>query len=199
MDAEAEEALKRSSKAFHAHRTSLNICLFPKLSTTNHTAGVTLSKRKIVLFSKPKENKKDFQGTVAHEYYHSTWMDKYQKQITFNLLQTIIFEGRAVYFQTKMYPNSFDFTSTSISKEQKLWRDVRKHLKSTTRSYENKVMFGGGEFPVGFGYIVGYHIVKQYVKNHPGATIEDWSKISPEQLYQESGYEKWLYHFKENQ
>lgn len=186
LEKEAEEALKKASNAFPGPTT--NVCVFPFATSQKWNPGETIGAGRILLFTVPKTKKQVFQGTVAHEYYHSTWMNKDQKNKASNLLGSIISEGRAMYFQSQIYPNSFK-DPISIRSEQKDWKDVRKDLNSTDAASNDNVMFG----------IVGYHIMKQYVKNHPGATIEDWSKISPEQLYKESGYEKWLYHSQKHQ
>ena len=77
--------------------------------------------------------------------------------------------------------------------ERTLWNEVKDSLDTTDRNQVDVVLYGGErDFPYNFGYITGYHIVREYAKNHPQATIEEWSKLSPEQLYEESGYEESL-------
>ena len=77
----------------------------------------------------------------------------------------------------------------SAKEEKRLWGKVKDSLHSTNQNKINTVLYGGVDgFPYDYGYIVGFHIVREYVESHPNVTIEEWSKLSPKELYKKSGY-----------
>lgn len=61
-------------------------------------------------------------------------------------------------------------------------------LNSDDSELFQKLMFGGGDFPRWSGYIIGYHIVQDFLKNNTDYSIEEWTKLSATELLNKSGY-----------
>ncbi|HEU5140757.1 MAG TPA: DUF2268 domain-containing putative Zn-dependent protease [Bacillales bacterium] len=182
------EALKASSRKFPGPETT--VCLFPQGGS--HFAGVTLDAGKISIFYLPyfSNHLQLLKSTVAHEYHHSAWKAKYAEEYNWNLLGSIIFEGRAEYFASLLYgPGAAKISDMKTKEESRLWNKIKDSLYTVDPEKMDTVLYGGKEgFPINFGYVVGYHIVRDYTESHPDSSIEDWSKLSPEKLYKKSGY-----------
>ena len=184
------QALEKSAETLPGGETT--VCLFPSGNVYNE--GVTVGAGKVSVFYFSDFSKHRLKQVVAHEYHHSTWTEKFSQNYEWDLLGDIIFEGKAEYFASLLYDkplvNSYHMDE---AQEKKLWHQVKDSLDTTEQEQVNKVLYGyGTEFPNSFGYITGYHIVRKYAENHPETTIEEWTKLSPEQLYEESEYEETL-------
>ncbi|WP_163527248.1 DUF2268 domain-containing putative Zn-dependent protease [Halobacillus ihumii] len=187
----ALQALKKSAYALPG--TDTTVCLLPNGNVDY--AGVNVGEGKISVFSFPYFSEDRLKQTVAHEYHHSTWTAKFSQNYEWDMLGSINFEGKAEYFSSLLYgpPYIETFSNMGSKKERNLWNRVKDSLDTTDKNHVGSVLYGDGkEFPYNFGYIAGYHIVHEYAKNHPQATIEKWTKLSPEELYEQSGYEESL-------
>ena len=184
------QALNKSADALPGEDTT--VCLLP--SGNLDYGGVTVGAGKVSVFYFPYFDKDRLKQTVAHEYHHSTWTEKFSQNYEWDLLGNIIFEGKAEYFTSLLYGEPVVKSyHMDDEQEKKLWNQVKDSLDTTEHEQVNTVLYGDGtEFPYSFGYITGYHIVRDYAENHPETTIEEWTKLSPEVLYEESGYEESL-------
>ncbi|MFJ8261242.1 DUF2268 domain-containing putative Zn-dependent protease [Rummeliibacillus sp. NPDC094406] len=180
------EALEASAKILPGPETT--VCLLPRGDKVNFL-GVNLDAGKISIFNSPSQNESILKSTIAHEYHHSTWTAKYSDNYNWDLLGDIIFEGKAEYFASLVFEQSVA-NNMNAEQEKRLWSKVKDSLYSTNRDEINTVLYGGrNDFPYIYGYLLGYQIVSEYVENHPEATTEEWSKLSPKELYEKSGYE----------
>ncbi|MYL71603.1 hypothetical protein GLW00_12115 [Halobacillus litoralis] len=184
------QALKESADLLPGEDTT--VCLLPRGNVDY--GGVNVGAGKVSVFYFPHFNKERLKQTVAHEYHHSVWTEKFARNYEWDLLGSIIFEGKAEYFSSLLYGEPVVKTyHMEDEQEKKLWNQVKSSLDTTENELVNTVLYGDGtEFPYSFGYIIGYHIVRNYADNHPETTIEEWTKLSPEILYEESGYEESL-------
>ncbi|MFC4559226.1 DUF2268 domain-containing putative Zn-dependent protease [Virgibacillus kekensis] len=182
------KALKASSNKFPGPNTI--VCILPQ-EKANYV-GLSIGAGRISIFYSSSYSEVLLKSTIAHEYHHSTWSAKYAENYKWDLLGNIIFEGKAEYFASLLYgqPPTAVYNYMNADEEKKLWNKAKSVLHSTDRKKIHTVLFGGDKgFPSNFGYIVGYHIVRDYVESHPNTTIEEWSKLSPKELYEASGYE----------
>ncbi|MFZ0368392.1 MAG: DUF2268 domain-containing putative Zn-dependent protease [Halobacillus sp.] len=187
----ALQALKKSADTLPGEDTT--VCLLPQGEMS--FPGVTVGAGKISLFNVSSVSKDRLKHTVAHEYHHSTWTADYTRNDEWDLLGSIVFEGKAEYFASLLYGTPPTEVSSRMGKEQEraLWKQVKSSLDSRDASRVNRVLYGEkGEFPPGFGYITGYHIVEKFAEKHPEASIDEWTKMPPEQLYEKSRYEEFL-------
>ncbi|WP_158701555.1 DUF2268 domain-containing putative Zn-dependent protease [Lentibacillus sp. Marseille-P4043] len=181
------EALKASAKKFPGPETT--VCILPQGNGTN-SSGVTLGSGKITIFYSPSQSKSILERTIAHEYHHSTWTAEYSDDYRWDLLGSIIFEGKAEYFASLVFGQRVGDNYVSAEQEKKLWGKVKESIHSTNLDKINTILYGGENgLPYNYGYFLGYQIVRRYVENHPGTTVEEWSKLSPKELYEKSGYE----------
>ncbi|MCA1011819.1 DUF2268 domain-containing putative Zn-dependent protease [Halobacillus halophilus] len=184
------QALEKSADTLPGEDTT--VCLLPQGEMS--FPGVTVGAGKISLFNVASVSKDRLKHIVAHEYHHSTWTADYSlNDEEWDLLGSIVFEGKAEYFGSLLYGTPPTEVKSRMGKEQEkaLWKQAKSLLDSNDASRVNRVLYGEkGEYPPGFGYMAGYHIVEKYVENHPESSIEEWTKTPPEQLYRESGYEE---------
>lgn len=134
------EALKASAKKFPGPDTT--VCLFPQGSS--NSSGVTLDAGKISIFYSPYLSNIFLKSTVAHEYHHSAWTSKYGEDYKWNLLGSIIFEGKAEYFASLLYqPSSAKMTAMNKKEEGKIWYKIKDSLHTSNQDKKNTVLFGG--------------------------------------------------------
>ena len=137
----------------------------------------------------------DWQKTLsyvtAHEYHHVTWGIRHGHQFAGNVLEVLILEGRADSFANIVYPGlSLPWTSSlGKEKEREVWRNtVKDNLDNTDLVFTKNLTLD--EF--WSGYAIGYHIVQAFIANHPEVGVEEWTGMTAEELFQNSGYEDWL-------
>lgn len=109
------------------------------------------------------------------------------------LLDQLIMEGRADSFANIVYPEiEVSYRSAfNPSQEKELWEKIKPNLDSTDEDYFQKVFFGDyEEFPVWTGYKIGYNIVKDFIKNNPRVSIEEWTNMDAKEVLERSGYEE---------
>jgi uncharacterized protein YjaZ len=129
--------------------------------------------------------------TVAHEYHHSTWTwQRHGKPVDWTLLHSIIFEGKADAFAHSVFPKqTAPWVSTLTScQEAAVWPRMKAELATTDYRVNQKFLFGREDVPKLAGYTIGFHVVSDYLKNHPTATIADWTALDEQQLFNDSGY-----------
>ncbi|HLR03032.1 MAG TPA: DUF2268 domain-containing putative Zn-dependent protease [Virgibacillus sp.] len=181
----AIKALETSAKEFPGPETT--VCLLPQGSEMNFL-GVNLGAGLISVFYDTSQSEASLQSTIAHEYHHSTWTEKYSDNYEWDLLGSVIFEGKAEYFASLIFDNRAGANFIG-AEEEELWDKVKDSLHSANSYKIDNVLYGGENgFPYNYGYFLGYEMVRQYVENHPETTIEEWSKLSPTELYEKSGY-----------
>lgn len=157
-----------------------NVCVLP--SSSDREVAFTVGTGKIIILYNPDlyRSPNELVGTVAHEYHHSVWTkDFFNKYKPFKLLDHIIFEGKALYFQELVYPNSTYLPDYS-NKHMELRNELNETLHTMNREYISEVMFGDSKFPYAFGYSEGYQIVANYLKEHPELDVMGWTQLEPE-------------------
>ena len=135
----------------------------------NQKSGVTFLEG-IVLFLSPLDDIKELESLIVHEYHHACRMKVQKKNPQqYNLLDSMVLEGLAEYMVEvecgKQYIGKW---SESLNQEEwpRWWREhAVKNLKvSREDRIHDKLLFGGGKYPVLLGYILGYQLVKRYAE-----------------------------------
>jgi len=131
-------------------------------------------------------------ATIAHEYHHSVWLHlKWSEIPSFDLLNYLIFEGRACSFSRILFPGPpSPWTEALTSKQEaEQWENIQSHF--TENSYEKQIefIFGGGTVPRFTGYTIGYHIVRSFLERNPRMTVRDWTLMDAQDLLDNSHYE----------
>ena len=151
--------------------------------------GAALDAGKISIFYSSFFNEKQLKSLIAHEYHHSTWIKKYSNGDEVNLLDSVIIEGKAEYFASLVIGHPFTPHNIDSEQEGELWNRTKDRLDSGNSGIINKVLYGDdGVYPPNYGYFLGFKIVEAYAKKHPDASIDEWSALSAQEIYANSGY-----------
>jgi len=155
-------------------------------------SGVTAGAGKIIFWVRPDGNWRDWLPfTFAHEYHHSAWTALHSDDLPlFDLAEYLIFEGRADSFAHVIFPQQVAAWDKALNPEQEAaaWKQMKSDLDSPDMMAQRRYMFGGQGVPRWAGYAIGFHIVQAYLHTHPGATVEDWTKLNAHALIDQSGY-----------
>lgn len=179
LEKEVKSALEKSAKLLNGPDT--NVCIFPSISHQDPAKAVNVGKGKIAVLYKEIsfESKLDFASTIAHEYHHSVWTEKYYdptKNET-TLIDVIMFEGKA------------EVLKIEEGREEYYWEQLKDSLNSTDLILINKVMIGGGgTYPFLYGYGLGCRILEKLLNNNE-MTVEEWTEMKPEDILKQSNFE----------
>ena len=189
------EALQEASLVLPGPDTT--VCIYvvdPKLTFVRDYMGgvtaMTIGAGKIWIQIYPEGIWRDWVPyAVAHEYHHSVWTDRYQDR-GFDLVDYLIFEGRADSFAHAVYPEMVAPWTEALTAEQEAaqWQAMQQHLDSSSVMIQRKFMFGGTDVPRWTGYTIGFHIVQTYLKKHPNVSIDEWTALDAHDLLAESDY-----------
>jgi uncharacterized protein YjaZ len=162
--------------------------------------GFTFSPAQIVIgIAHRNEEWRDWAAyTVAHEYGHAIFFQKFcEPQCTqadwakIDLLDTLLFEGRADSFARTLYPNLEAPWVTALTPEQEAaqWRGIQEYLTSTSPNDWPRFLYGdGNQIPHWTGYTIGFHIVQKYIQSHPRSSPAEWIKLGSRELLTGGGY-----------
>lgn len=192
-----ESALRKSAKLLAGPNTT--VCVLAAdpdtayIRTDLHgVAGYTFGTGKILLQVAPVADWEQWLPyTVAHEYHHSAWIWRhYAQQPAWTLLHSVIFEGKADAFAHSVFPRQTAPWVSTLTPDQEagIWPKMKPELASTDYRVNAKFLFGRDGVPKLAGYTIGFHIVEDYLKAHPRATIAEWAALPDAQLLDESGY-----------
>lgn len=190
MEKEVKHALEKSAKLLNGPDT--NVCILPSISHQDPAKAVNVGKGKITVLYKETsfKSKLDLASTIAHEYHHSVWTDKYYDSAIneTTLIDVIMFEGKAETFKKMVYPEA-EVPEIEKGKEEYYWEQLKDSLNSTDPSFINKVMIGGGgTYPFLYGYGLGYRILDELLDNND-MTVEEWTEMEPENIIKQSNFE----------
>lgn len=170
------------------------IFIFPTFSTFVHkkmfgTTGYTPWKNTMLIFinSQSRLWKSALSRTIAHEFNHSIVL-KYNNWKT--LLDSIIFEGLAEYFQEYVIGGKRTrwVKALGVSQSKELFLKLKKYLQSKNPKLYHSVFFGDKKYPLWSGYSVGYHIIRSFIKNNLGVEWKQIIKLSPKEILKRSNF-----------
>jgi len=143
-----KEALLKSSD-FIPSGNETTVCVFP--ATNTNTLMTTVGAGKIIVLYNKYYNEDVLRSSMAHEYHHSVWTEKYLRNApSFTVLDSLIFEGKAFMFEKLVYPNIYYVPIYSTYNKyywSKIVVDLEKH--DLNRSYE--IILGGNGLPNRYG------------------------------------------------
>lgn len=180
-----KEALLKSSDLLPSG-IETTVCVFP--STNTNILMTTVGAGKIIVLYNKYYNEDVLRSSMAHEYHHSVWTEKYLRNApAFTVLDSLIFEGKAFMFEKLVYPDIYIYPIyTTFNKYfwSKIVLDLEKH--DLNRSYE--IILGGNGLPNRYGYSEGYKMVKSYLDLHPNVTPEEWTALSAKEIFEKGNY-----------
>jgi len=126
---------------------------------------------------------------IAHEYHHSVWTSRNFKRKDFSVIEYLVFEGRADYFASKIFPDIKVPWTKNLNpvKEKEAWKILRDKLQLRDDNLD-KILYGDGKIPYGSVYSVGYSIVSNFMMNNPQVSIMELTDMDPQGILDRSGY-----------
>lgn len=193
------QAFDRASAALPGPDTTICVvAAYPgatAVTTDMHgVSAVTTGAGKIWLTVHPGGDWLDWLAfSVAHEHHHSAWTQRYfhGRGRRADLLDYLVFEGRAEWFAHTLYPAMRAPWAHALDDDalRTVWRRIEPRLGATDPDLKHTVMFGGPDVPHWAGYSIGYAIVERYCARHPKASIADWTALDPDRLFADSGFD----------
>lgn len=183
-----EESLVKSSDILPSDKKT-NVCIFPKSERSPYDM-VTIGSGKIAVFhSRPDHT---YKSGMSHEYHHSVLIGKQDTENNSETgLDRIIMEGKAVMFETMVYPHlnsSHYVVDENFDKEY--WSKIEPYLKSllTPAIHDEMIIGGTNGLPYAYGYSEGFKMVRTYLDLHPDMTVEEWTTKSSKEIFEEGNY-----------
>ncbi|MEK5330364.1 DUF2268 domain-containing putative Zn-dependent protease [Lysinibacillus sp. FSL W8-0992] len=184
-----QESLLKSADLLPS-QSDVAVCVFPY--SKNYMDPFTVGAGKIIL-PYPNEMDDSIKLTVAHEYHHSVWAEKYfRKDDWASILDNVVFEGKAEMFKRSVYPD-YGYTAATLTYDKKLWSKVEPDLNKYDFNRTLEILYGGKGLPYAYGYSEGYKMVKSYLDLNPDKTPEDWTALSAQEIFEKG---KYLEHYK---
>lgn len=153
-------------------------------------AGGTLNNA-ILLQIDPSFSEAALLYTVAHEYNHAIAM-KSREVLDYSLLNLIVQEGKADSFAGILYPEKkVSWLEPYSSESEKIvLNEINEHLDIYDADILYELLIGNYNkgIPRWSNYKLGYNIMQSFLKNNPELTIDEWTKLGPWEIVQESEY-----------
>nr|WP_246832152.1 MULTISPECIES: DUF2268 domain-containing putative Zn-dependent protease [unclassified Viridibacillus] len=180
-----KEALLKSSDLITSENET-TVCVFP--STNVNASMITVGVGKIIVLYDKYFNDAVLRAGVAHEYHHSVWTEKYlRKEVPFSVLDTLIFEGKAVKFEKSVYPEIV-LSPVDLTYNKVYWSKVALDLEKYDLNRALEIILGGNGLPLYYGYSEGYKMVKSYLDLNPNVTPEEWTALSSKEIFEKGNY-----------
>jgi uncharacterized protein YjaZ len=193
-----EEALKHASAMLDGPDTTVCIATLNPENTfvreyMNGVTGRTVGSGKILAQVSIQDDWQNWVAyLIAHEYHHSVWTSlHYERNEGNDLLNYLVFEGRADSFARLVYPDIEAPWIDALTPEQEAqqWRKMESQLSITDYGIKQRYMFGDGRsVPLWSGYTIGFHIVQSYLRQSPETTLSEWTAMDAWEILEQSGY-----------
>lgn len=181
-----EESLVKASDILPSdHQTT--VCIFPYGEYAPSTMAEYGNGKIFVFHIRPDSY---YKSGMAHEYHHSVWDQKHGGQKDFLTgLDHLILEGEAMMFETVVYPDhNSTFYHVDEKFNQEYWHQIQPVFESVSGGDIMHMIQGGNGLPVAYGYSEGYKIIRSYLDKNPGLSVEEWTSVGPEEIFEGSGY-----------
>ncbi|KGR75137.1 DUF2268 domain-containing putative Zn-dependent protease [Ureibacillus sinduriensis] len=179
-----QESLLKSAELLPSQK-DVAICVFPSSNLDSYMFAAGAGKI-IITYNKNFMNDIIRVG-VAHEYHHSVWTEKHLSNEPMTVLDTLIFEGKAVMFEKTVYPN-LDSTPVDSAYNKELWSKIEPDLNKYDLDRSLEIIVGGNDLPWSYGYSEGYKMVKSYLDVNPNLTPEEWTALSSKEIIEKGKY-----------
>ncbi|WP_409368461.1 DUF2268 domain-containing putative Zn-dependent protease [Lysinibacillus sp. 38-6] len=180
-----KEALLKSSDLLPSGKET-TACVFP--ATNTNILMTTVGAGKIIVLYNKYYNEDVLRSSMAHEYHHSVWTEKYLRNAPpFTVLDHLIFEGKAFMFEKLVYPN-IDATPVYSTFNNYYWSKIVLDLEKYDFNRAYEIILGGNGLPNRYGYSEGYKMVKSYLDLHPNVTPEEWTALGAKEIFEKGNY-----------
>lgn len=158
----------------------------------NGVSGVTYNDKDIFIQIDISFSEDMLKYVIAHEYHHAINILANGEMAFYNVLDRILFEGKADSFARIVYPEVSAPWTKPLSEESTaiVLEELRENADSTSiKIYKD--FFNGNSakgIPLWSDYKVGYQITQSYIENNPDASISRWTRLHSKDLLQGSEY-----------
>src|SRR5699024_7568602 len=192
-----KKALINSAKELPGHDLKLFIMpmnpddYFPIYNMKGISGVASNTGNVIVIQIDPSFSESLLEYAVAHEYSHTVALED-DSQFAETVLDNILLEGKADVFGKMMYPKAEVPWIEPLSEEEmeNILDKVEEDL------YESELYTdlqnGTSKYPEWSNYKLGYAIMESYLKTEKNVTPIEWTKLSGEEIIQESEYSQLL-------
>ncbi|MGE7909670.1 DUF2268 domain-containing putative Zn-dependent protease [Lysinibacillus xylanilyticus] len=180
-----KEALLKSSDLIPS-KIETTACVFPATNTNKQM--ITVGAGKIIVLYNKYYNEDVLRSSMAHEYHHSVWTEKYLRNAPqFTVLDNLIFEGKAFVFEKLVYPD-IDIAPIYSTFNKYYWSKIALDLEKVDLNRSLEILAGANGLPSRYGYSEGYKMVKSYLDLHPNVTPEEWTALSAKEIFEKGNY-----------
>lgn len=181
INAAVKDALTKSSNELTLEGSKTTVCVFPTDNNAPETF-VTAGVGQIVVFFDRNTTDNLLKAGVANKYHQSYWVDNHYNGETFTVLDNLVIEGKGTMFQKLVYPN-IDVAPVDEEYNKDLWTRIEGELEKEDDKKTQEILNGGRNgLPKQYGYSEGYKMLKSYADANEGASIEDWSAATSEEI-----------------
>lgn len=134
-----------------------------------------------------------FKHIIAHEYHHNVWSSRHFERKDFNVIEYLVFEGRADYFASRIFRdiNARWLRHESSQKEKQAWSILKDNLNM--RSFDlDKIFYSDWKLPYGVAYATGFSIVSNFMMNNPQVSLRELTDMNPQEILDSSGYQGYI-------
>ncbi|WP_342559643.1 DUF2268 domain-containing putative Zn-dependent protease [Psychrobacillus sp. FSL W7-1457] len=159
------------------------------LKDLEYVGGLVLNKDGFILEINPLFTERSLKYTVAHEYHHTVAMES---GYSTTLLERSVLEGKADTFSKTIYPEMEPAWLQSLSGYYKEhgWEIFMENLNSEESEMWH-FLFNGNHFKgiaKWTNYKIGYEIMQSFLKENRDVSIEEWTKMSAQDILAKSQY-----------
>jgi hypothetical protein len=134
--------------------------------------------------------------TMAHELNHAKrmleagqcWSAEFS-----TMSEALICEGLGDSFAREIYPDRPTPHSDALSRDQeaRMWTKIEPKLddRLTPQGFFAWFASRTGAIPRWTGYTIGFHIVRSYLRSHPGRSAVDITLMDADEIVADSGYD----------
>ncbi|AWE09274.1 Zn-dependent protease [Lysinibacillus sp. 2017] len=184
LNALIQDALLKSAQLLPSER-DVAVCVFP--SSNSKVWMYNVGAGKIVIPYNEYFDDDFIKISVAHEYHHSVWAEKYLSNHSVSVLDNLIFEGKAVMFGKTVYPD-IDYTSIDLTYNKELWSKIEPDLNKKDLNRSLEIITGGNDLPLFYGYSEGYKMIKSFLDLNPNQSPEEWTALSTQEIIEKGKY-----------
>jgi uncharacterized protein YjaZ len=134
--------------------------------------------------------------TMAHELNHAKRIlegERCWSKKRSTLAEALVCEGLADAFARQIYPDRPTLHSDALTpaEEARMWKKAEPKLDDalSPEGFWKWFTSRRGAIPRWTGYTIGFHIVRSYLRAHPGTTAVDITLMDADEIIAGSGYD----------
>lgn len=124
--------------------------------------------------------KNTLEATIAHEYHHTVWSEKFDVNDYCTIRDSLVMEGLAEHFAEAITKRKTQIATTlDLVASKKLFQKIKNKLDDFDYNFYRFLFFGGKGFPIWAGYTIGYNLVASYLNQLKSTNWKDVTRTHP--------------------